>query len=161
MASWNPFAMFGRFSRSDRHFGRRVAAIRAANVSGNGSDPNRLRIAFFGEVGGNVHVVDAATARKLWGHHPGPAIGDDVITGGAESVKDLVEAVGCGYSLWLAHGRNRRAGHRARPSKTVTTDLERFPLGQTAGSGRIAATRWFMSGLLSAPHPSFTTGRRE
>jgi hypothetical protein len=172
MASWNRFAMYGKFSRSDRHFGEWLYVTGAAQGARNAapkiklpdsewSHRNRRRVVFFGEVGGNFPVVNAANAGKHRGRNLGSAIGSGVITYSAAGAQNLVEAIGLTHSVWPTHRQDHRAGRRARLSKIVTAARERFSIGKSAGSGRTTATHRFTSGLLTAPHPGFTTGKRE
>ena len=105
MATWNPFSMFGRFSRADGHWAGWLYATDADTgvwkwrLKSNypivsGMTPTAGGVVFFGDVGGNFYVVDAASGEKLWGQELGGAIGGGVITYTANGAQKVAMAAG-------------------------------------------------------------------
>src|SRR5262249_60320835 len=86
MATWNPFSMFGRFSRADGYWAGWLYATDADTgvwkwrLKSNypivgGMTPTGGGVVFFGDVGGNFYVLDADRGEKLWNQDLGGAIG--------------------------------------------------------------------------------------
>jgi alcohol dehydrogenase (cytochrome c) len=111
IANWNPFAMFGKFSRSDGHWTGWLYATDAdtgvwkRRLKSNypivsGLTPTAGGVVFFGDVGGNFYVLDAATGEKLSGQNLGGAIGGGVITYTADGAQKVAVAVGFTHPVW-------------------------------------------------------------
>jgi len=111
MATWNPFWMFGRFSRSVGYWAGWLYATDAdtgvwkCRLKSNypivgGMTPTAGGVVFFGDVGGNFYVVDAASGEKLWGQELGGAIGGGVITYTANGAQKVAVAAGFTHLAW-------------------------------------------------------------
>ena len=75
---------------------------------------------FFGDMGGNFYVLDAATGRRLWGQKIGGAIGGGVITYTADGAQRVAVATGFTSILW--------------PTEVVTGKIVILGLDDTAAS---------------------------
>jgi alcohol dehydrogenase (cytochrome c) len=111
MASWNPFAMFGKFSRTDRYWAGWLYATDADSgvwkwrVKSNypivsGITPTAGGVVFFGDVGGNFYAFDAANGQKLWGQDLGGGIGGGVITYTVNGAQKIAVASGFTHPVW-------------------------------------------------------------
>ena len=111
METWNPFSMFGRFSRADGYWAGWLYATDADTgvwkwrLKSNypivgGMTPTGGGVVFFGDVGGNFYVVDAASGEKLWGQELGGAIGGGVITYMANGAQKVAVAAGFTHPVW-------------------------------------------------------------
>ncbi len=111
MATWNPFNMFGKESRSEGHWAGWVYAVDADTgvwkwrLKSNypivsGMTPTAGGVAFFGDMGGNFYALDAATGEKLWGENLGGAIGGGVITYTANGAQKVAVAAGMVMAAW-------------------------------------------------------------
>jgi alcohol dehydrogenase (cytochrome c) len=107
MATWNPFSMFGRFSRADGHWAGWLYATDADTgvwkwrLKSNypivgGVSPTAGGVVFFGDVGGNFYVLDAASGEKLWGQE----LGGGVITYTANGAQKVAVAAGFTHPVW-------------------------------------------------------------
>jgi alcohol dehydrogenase (cytochrome c) len=103
--SFNPFNVFGKFTRADGVWAGWLHAVdadsgvwkwRLKSIPIMGAvTPTGGGLVLFGDMGGNFYALDAATGQKLWGQKIGGAIGGGVITytvNGAQKV-----AVATGY----------------------------------------------------------------
>jgi alcohol dehydrogenase (cytochrome c) len=104
--SWNPFNVFGKFTRADGVWAGWLHAVDAdsgvwkwrlkSNYPITGAvTPTAGGLLFFGDMGGNFYALDAATGQKLWGQKIGGAIGGGVITYIANGAQKV--AVTTGY----------------------------------------------------------------
>jgi alcohol dehydrogenase (cytochrome c) len=111
MATWNPFWAFGRFGRSVGHWAGWVYAVDADTgvwkwrLKSNypilsGMTPTAGGVVFFGDIGGNFYVLDAANGQKLWGQELGGAIGGGVITYTANGAQKVAVAAGFTHLAW-------------------------------------------------------------
>ena len=66
----------------------------------SGMTPTAGGIVFFGDMGGNFYVLDAANGQRLWGHKIGGAIGGGVITYIANGAQKVAVATGFTSILW-------------------------------------------------------------
>ena len=66
----------------------------------SGMTPTAGGIVFFGDMGGNFYVLDAADGRRLWGEKIGGAIGGGVITYKSNGAQKVAVAVGFTSILW-------------------------------------------------------------
>ena len=66
----------------------------------SGMTPTAGGIVFFGDMGGNFYVVDAANGQRLWGQKIGGAIGGGVITYTADGGQRIAVATGFTSILW-------------------------------------------------------------
>ena len=66
----------------------------------SGMTPTAGGIVFFGDMGGNFYVLDAANGQRLWGQKIGGAIGGGVITYTADGVQRVAVATGFTSILW-------------------------------------------------------------
>ena len=57
-------------------------------------------LVFFGGVGGNLYVVDAANGEKIWGQKLGGGIGGGVITYTANGAQKVAVATGFISPVW-------------------------------------------------------------
>ena len=55
---------------------------------------------FFGDMGGNFYVLDAANGQKLWGEQLGGGIGGGVITYTADGAQKVAVAAGFTSVFW-------------------------------------------------------------
>ena len=104
--SFNPFNVFGKFTRADGVWAGWLHAVDAdsgvwkwklkSNYPITGAvTPTAGGLVFFGDMGGNFYALDAATGQKLWGQKIGGAIGGGVITYTANGAQKV--AVTTGY----------------------------------------------------------------
>jgi outer membrane protein assembly factor BamB len=111
MATWNPFWMFGRMGRTEGHWAGWVYAVDADTgvwkwrLKSNypilsGMTPTAGGVVFFGDIGGNFYVLDAANGQKLWGQELGGAIGGGVITYTANGAQKVAVAAGFTHLAW-------------------------------------------------------------
>jgi alcohol dehydrogenase (cytochrome c) len=111
MATWNPFNMFGKESRSDGHRAGWVHAVDAdsgvrkwrlqSNYPIVGAmTPTAGGLAFFGDIGGDLYALDSATGEKLWGQDLGGAIAGGVITYTANGAQEVAVAAGFTMLAW-------------------------------------------------------------
>jgi alcohol dehydrogenase (cytochrome c) len=111
MATFNPFNMFGREARADGGWAGWVYAADAdtgvwkwrlkSNYPIVGAlTPTAGGVVFFGDLGGNFYVLDAANGQKLWGQNLGGAIGGGVITYTANGVQKVAVATGFTHIAW-------------------------------------------------------------
>ena len=66
----------------------------------SGMTPTAGGIVFFGDMGGNFYVLDAANGQRLWGQKIGGAIGGGVITYTADGAQKIAVATGFTSILW-------------------------------------------------------------
>jgi alcohol dehydrogenase (cytochrome c) len=66
----------------------------------SGMTPTARGIVFFGDMGGNFYVLDAANGQRLWGQKIGGAIGGGVITYTANGAQRVAVAIGFTSILW-------------------------------------------------------------
>ena len=66
----------------------------------SGMIPTAGGIVFFGDMGGNFYVLDAANGQRLWGQKIGGAIGGGVITYTADGVQRVAVATGFTSIAW-------------------------------------------------------------
>jgi len=66
----------------------------------SGMTPTAGGIVFFGDMGGNFYVLDAANGQRLWGQKIGGAIGGGVITYTADGVQRVAVATGFTSIVW-------------------------------------------------------------
>jgi len=66
----------------------------------SGMTPTAGGIVFFGDMGGNFYVLDAANGQRLWGQKVGGAIGGGVITYTADGAQRVAVATGFTSILW-------------------------------------------------------------
>jgi alcohol dehydrogenase (cytochrome c) len=103
--SLNPFNEFGKFTRADDVWAGWLHAVDAdsgvwkwrlkSNYPITGAvTPTAGGLVFFGDMGGNFYVLDAATGQKLWGQKIGGAIGGGVITYTANGAQKVAVATG-------------------------------------------------------------------
>jgi alcohol dehydrogenase (cytochrome c) len=62
--------------------------------------PTAGGVVFFGDVGGNFYVLDAANGQKLWGHQLGGALGGGVITYTVNGAQKVAVAAGFTSPIW-------------------------------------------------------------
>ena len=111
MATWNPFDMFGKESRTEGHWAGWVYAVGADSgvwkwrLKSNypivgGMTPTAGGVVFFGDLGGNFYALDAATGEKLWSQDLGGAIAGGVITYTANGAQKVAVAAGFTMLAW-------------------------------------------------------------
>jgi alcohol dehydrogenase (cytochrome c) len=66
----------------------------------SGMTPTAGGIAFFGDMGGNLYVLDITNGQRLWGQKIGGAIGGGVITYTANGTQKIAAATGLTEILW-------------------------------------------------------------
>src|SRR6516225_291385 len=66
----------------------------------SGMTPTAGGVVFFGDMGGNFYVLDAANGRKLWGQNLRGAIGGGVITYSVNGTQKIAVAKGLTEILW-------------------------------------------------------------
>ncbi len=66
----------------------------------SGMTPTAGGVAFFGDMGGNFYVLDAANGQKLWGRKIGGAVGGGVITYTVNGTQKIAAATGLTEILW-------------------------------------------------------------
>ena len=86
----------------------------------SGMTPTAGGIVFFGDMGGNFYVVDAANGQRLWGQKIGGAIGGGVITYTANAAQRVAVATGFTSILW--------------PTEVVTGKIAILGLGDATAS---------------------------
>jgi len=86
----------------------------------SGMTPTAGGIAFFGDMGGNFYVLDAANGQRLWGQKIGGAIGGGVITYIANGAQKVAVATGFTSILW--------------PTEVVTGKIVILGLGDASAS---------------------------
>ena len=86
----------------------------------SGITPTAGGIVFFGDMGGNFYVLDAANGQRLWGRKIGGAIGGGVITYTANGAQKVAVATGFTSILW--------------PTEVVTGKIAILGLGDAAAS---------------------------
>jgi alcohol dehydrogenase (cytochrome c) len=84
----------------------------------SGVTPTAGGIVFFGDMGGNFYVLNAANGEKLWGRKIGGAIGGGVITYTANGAQRVAVATGFTSILW--------------PTEVVTGKISILGLGDVA-----------------------------
>ncbi len=111
MATWNPFNMFGKESRSEGHWAGWVYAVDADTgvwkwrLKTNypimsAMTPTAGGVVFFGDIGGDFYALDSATGEKLWGQDLGGAIAGGVITYTADGAQKVAVAAGFTMVAW-------------------------------------------------------------
>jgi alcohol dehydrogenase (cytochrome c) len=86
----------------------------------SGMTPTAGGVVFFGDMGGNFYVLDAANGQRLWGQKIGGAIGGGVITYTAKGAQKVAVATGFTSILW--------------PTDVVTGKVSILGLGDTAAN---------------------------
>jgi alcohol dehydrogenase (cytochrome c) len=66
----------------------------------SGMTPTAGGVVFFGDLGGNIYALDAATGEKLWGQDLGGAIAGGVITYTANGAQKVAVATGFTMAAW-------------------------------------------------------------
>ena len=66
----------------------------------SGMTPTAGGVVFFGDMGGNFYVLDAANGQELWGQKIGGAIGGGVITYTVNGTQKIAAATGLTEILW-------------------------------------------------------------
>ena len=84
----------------------------------SGVTPTAGGVVFFGDMGGNFYVLNAANGEKLWGRKIGGAIGGGVITYTANGAQRVAVATGFTSILW--------------PTEVVTGKISILGLGDVA-----------------------------
>jgi len=131
MATLVPFYMFGRPGRADGYWSGWVYATDADSgvwkwrLKSNypimsGMTPTAGGIVFFGDMGGNFYVLDAANGQKLWGEQLGGGIGGGVITYTTNGTQKVAVAIGFTSVFW--------------PTQIVTGKIVILGLGHTSVS---------------------------
>lgn len=87
-----------------------------------GMTPTAGGIVFFGDMGGNFYVLDAASGQRLWGQKIGGAIGGGVITYNSDGAQRIAVAAGFTSILW--------------PTEVVTGKVVILGLGDAAARVR-------------------------
>jgi alcohol dehydrogenase (cytochrome c) len=111
MSTFDPFNAFGKPARADGYGSGWVYAVDADSgvwkwrLKSNypilsGMTPTAGGIVFFGDVGGNFYVLDAANGERLWGEKIGGAIGGGVITYTSNGAQKVAVATGFTSVLW-------------------------------------------------------------
>jgi alcohol dehydrogenase (cytochrome c) len=111
MATWNPFDLFGKTSRSEGHWAGWLYAADAdtgvwkwrlkSNYPIIGAmTPTAGGVVFFGDIGGNFYALDSANGEKLWTQDLGGAIAGGVITYTANGVQKVAVAAGFTMLAW-------------------------------------------------------------
>ena len=111
MATLIPFYMWGRPARADGYWNGWVYAVDADSgvwkwrLKSNypilsGMTPTAGGVVFFGDMGGNFYVLDAANGQKLWGEQLGGGIGGGVITYTADGAQKVAVATGFTSVFW-------------------------------------------------------------
>jgi alcohol dehydrogenase (cytochrome c) len=109
-ASWNPFNVWGKADpvfdwagwvyAVDADTGAWKWRLKSNYPIQSGMTPTAGGVAFFGDMGGNFYVLDAANGQKLWGRKIGGAIGGGVITYTADGSQKIAVASGLTEILW-------------------------------------------------------------
>ncbi|MGO9986267.1 MAG: pyrroloquinoline quinone-dependent dehydrogenase [Rhodomicrobium sp.] len=109
-ASWNPFNIWGKpdpvfdwagwVYAVDADTGAWKWRLKSNYPIQSGMTPTAGGIVFFGDMGGNFYVLDAANGQKLWGRKIGGAIGGGVITYTANGTQKIAVATGLTEILW-------------------------------------------------------------
>src|SRR5271166_4759814 len=111
MATFNPFNMFGKESRSEDHWAGWVYAVDADTgawkwrLKSNypivgGMTSTAGGVVFFGDIGGDFYALDSATGEKLWVQDLGGAIAGGVITYTANGAQKVAVAAGFTMLAW-------------------------------------------------------------
>jgi alcohol dehydrogenase (cytochrome c) len=111
MSTFDPFNAFGKPARADGYWSGWVYAVDADTgvwkwrLKSNypilsGMTPTAGGIVFFGDVGGNFYVLDAASGERLSGEKIGGAIGGGVITYTSNGAQKVAVATGFTSVLW-------------------------------------------------------------
>jgi alcohol dehydrogenase (cytochrome c) len=111
MATFNPFNMFGKESRTEGHWAGWLYAADADTgvwkwrLKSNypiigGMTPTAGGVVFFGDIGGNFYALDSANGQKLWGQQLGGAIGGGVITYTVNGAQKVAVASGFTMIAW-------------------------------------------------------------
>ena len=111
MATFNPFNMFGKESRTEGHWAGWLYAADADTgvwkwrVKTNypiigATTPTAGGVVFFGDIGGNFYALDSASGEKLWAQDLGGAIGGGVITYTANGTQKVAVAAGFTMIAW-------------------------------------------------------------
>ena len=130
MATINPYRTYG----TPNSFGNWAGWVYAAEADTgvwkwrlksnypilSGMTPTAGGVVFFGDMGGNFYVLDAANGERLWGQKIGGAIGGGVITHTANGVQRVAVATGFTSILW--------------PTEVVTGKIVILGLGDATAS---------------------------
>jgi len=141
--AFNPFNALGKQARADGYWSGWLHAVDAdtgvwkwrlrSNYPIVGAvTPTAGGIVFFGDVGGNFYVLDAANGERLWGQKIGGAIGGGVITYTANGAQKVAVATGFTSPVWpleVTTGKIVILGVEAAPASQEQTAL-RFGLLQ-------------------------------
>jgi alcohol dehydrogenase (cytochrome c) len=108
MATFNPFNVFGRpdggwagwVYSADADTGVWKWRLKSNYPIVGGMTPTAGGVVFFGDLGGNFYVLDAANGQKLWGQELGGAIGGGVITYTANGAQKVAVATGFTHIAW-------------------------------------------------------------
>jgi len=90
-------------------------------------DADGRSVVFFGDLGGNFYVLDAANGQKLWGQELGGVIGGGVITYTANGAQKVAVATGFTHIAWptkIVSAKNRSTGPRQCLRKPMTCDFD-------------------------------------
>ncbi len=109
-ASLNPFNVWGQQDpfghwagwvyASDADTGAWKWRVKTNYPVQSGMTPTAGGVVFFGDMGGNFYVLDAANGQKLWGQKIGGAVGGGVITYVAGGAQKVAVATGLTEVLW-------------------------------------------------------------
>ena len=86
----------------------------------SGMTPTAGNIVFFGDMGGNFYVLNAANGEKLWGRKIGGAVGGGVITYTVNGTQKIAVATGLTEILW--------------PTEVTTAKVSILGLGDSSAS---------------------------
>ena len=108
MATYNPFYYLGKpdgywsgwVYAADADTGVWKWRLKSNYPIVGGMTPTAGGIVFFGDVGGNFYVLDAANGQKLWGQKIDGGIGGGVITYTADGVQKVAVATGFTSMFW-------------------------------------------------------------
>jgi len=138
-ASLNPFHVYGtRDPRADwagwlyaidADTGAWTWRLKSNYPIVSGVTPTAGGIVLFGDMGGNLYVVDAASGRKLWSRNIGGAIGGGVITYTASGAQKVAIAAGMTSIIW--------------PTPPVTAKVVILGLGNVSAREGVAASHKF------------------
>ena len=106
--TWNPINVFGRFDKAwagwvyavDADTGVWAWRLKSNYPIVGGMTPTAGGVVFFGDVGGNLYALNAATGEKLWGEHVGGGIAGGVITYTAGGAQKVAVATGFANVAW-------------------------------------------------------------
>ncbi len=109
-ASWNPYNVWGKADpfgdwagwvyAVDADTGAWKWRLKSNYPIQSGMTPTAGGIVFFGDMGGNFYVLDAANGQKLWGQKIGGAVGGGVITYTVNGSQKIAVATGLTEILW-------------------------------------------------------------